>query len=250
MVQDNIRKMEEEIRKSKVVEMGAQGAWTRWGTTDRRLSWSDILRMEPCRIQFLLRSIYDLLPSPTNLHRWGLTETPDCPLCNRPGNLALVLSGCNVALTQGRYRWRHDKVLRELADILERERIKKRKPAKGCTFINFVRGGLRGHTSSTVHQGGILDGAQNWEMRVDLDRRLGFPDIIQTNLRPDILLWSTQGKKMVMVELTVPWEERCEEAFERKKGSMKGGGFGSSQWRSDAEDFLHIQHGECLQHWV
>ncbi|XP_069125380.1 uncharacterized protein [Argopecten irradians] len=117
-----------------------------------------------------------------------------------------------------RYRWRHDKVLRELADILERERIKKRKPAKGCTFINFVRGGERGHTSSTVHQGGIIDGAQNWEMRVDLDRRLLFPDIIQTNLRPDILLWSTQGKKMVMVELTVPWEERCEEAFERKKG--------------------------------
>lgn len=32
----------------------------------------------------------------------------------------------------------HDKVLRELADIMERERIKKRKPAKSCTFINFV----------------------------------------------------------------------------------------------------------------
>ncbi|XP_069136759.1 uncharacterized protein [Argopecten irradians] len=153
MVQDDIRKMEEEIRKAKVVEMGAQGAWTRWGTTDRRLSWSDIWRMEPCRIQFLLRSVYDLLPSPTNLHRWGLTETPDCPLCNRPGNLAHVLSGCNVVLTRGRYKWRHDKVLKELANILERERIKKRKPATSCTFINFVRGREGGHTSSTVHQG-------------------------------------------------------------------------------------------------
>lgn len=65
----HIRKIEEEIRKAKVVEMGAQGAWMRWGTTDRRLSWLDIWRMEPCRIQFLLRSVYDLLPSPTNLHR-------------------------------------------------------------------------------------------------------------------------------------------------------------------------------------
>jgi len=29
MVQVNIRNMEEEIRKAKIVEMGAQGAWTR-----------------------------------------------------------------------------------------------------------------------------------------------------------------------------------------------------------------------------
>ncbi|XP_069114334.1 uncharacterized protein [Argopecten irradians] len=154
-----------------------------------------------------------------NRNRWGLTETSYCPLCNKPGSLAHVLTGCNVAITQGRYGWRHDKVLRELADIPER--TKKRKPAKGCTFINFVQGGEGGHTFSTVHQWGILDGAQNWEMRVDLDRRLVFPDIIQTNLRPDILICSTQGKKMVMVKLTVPWEESCEETFEIKRRSMK-----------------------------
>ncbi|XP_060082190.1 uncharacterized protein LOC132561508 [Ylistrum balloti] len=71
MVQDNIRKMEEEIRKVKAVEMGAQGAWTKWETTERRLTWADIWKLEPCRIQFLLRSVYDVLPTPTNLHRWG-----------------------------------------------------------------------------------------------------------------------------------------------------------------------------------
>ncbi|XP_069128583.1 C-type lectin domain family 17, member A-like [Argopecten irradians] len=47
-------------------------------------------------------------------------------------------------------------------------------------------------------------------MRVDLDRRLASPERIRSgSLRPDILIWSTQGKKMVTVELTVPWEERC-----------------------------------------
>ncbi|XP_060062635.1 uncharacterized protein LOC132543183 [Ylistrum balloti] len=82
MVQDNIRKMEEEIRKVKAVEMGAQGAWTKWETTERRLTWADIWKLEPCRIQFLLRSVYDVLPTPTNLHRWGMTENPNCPLCD------------------------------------------------------------------------------------------------------------------------------------------------------------------------
>ena len=45
-----------------------------------------------------------------------------------------------------------------------------------------------------------------------------FPSIVHTNLRPDIVLWSQTGRKLIMIELTVPWETRCEEAFERKKG--------------------------------
>ncbi len=39
--------------------------------------------------------------------------------------MAHILSGCKIALIQGRYRWRHNKVLAVLADILEQERRKK-----------------------------------------------------------------------------------------------------------------------------
>jgi len=52
---------------------------------------------------------------------------------------------------------------------------------------------------------------------VDLGKKLVFPGIVQTNLRPDIILWSETGKKLIMIELTVLWETRCEEAYERKK---------------------------------
>lgn len=40
----------------------------------------------------------------------------------------VILLGCQVALTstQGRYIGRHDKVLRELADVLEAERKRRR----------------------------------------------------------------------------------------------------------------------------
>ena len=39
---------------------------------------------------------------------------------------------------------------------------------------------------------------------------------IQTTLRPDIVLWSAEDKKIIIIELTVPWEEGCDEAHERK----------------------------------
>ena len=53
-------------------------------------------------------------------------------------------------------------------------------------------------------------------MKVDLERKLQFPEIIHTNLRPDIVIWSQKNKKIIAIELTVPWEERCDEAHMRK----------------------------------
>ncbi|XP_052777991.1 uncharacterized protein LOC128215335 [Mya arenaria] len=56
-------------------------------------------------------------------------------------------------------------------------------------------------------------------MLVDLGKKLKFPEeVAHTNLRPDIVLWSRSPKLVVLVELTVPWEERCEEAYELKTG--------------------------------
>ncbi|KAL1276035.1 hypothetical protein QQF64_035658 [Cirrhinus molitorella] len=43
-----------------------------------------------------------------------------------------------------------------------------------------------------------------------------------TSLRPDIVLWSRGTKQVVLIELTVPWEERMEEAYERKLKKYQG----------------------------
>ena len=214
MVQAEIRTAEEEDRKTRAVSMGSQGAWTRWQTTERKLTWADMWRSEPLRISFLLRSVYDLLPSPANLHRWGLIENPVCSLCEKRGTLEHALSSCQTALTQGRYRWRHDCVLRELADILERERRKKRTGSKSKK-IQFVKAGETTHKQHTPTSS-ILDQVESWEMLVDLGKKLVFPNIVQTTQRPDIIIWSQKNKCLAMIELTVPWETRCEEASERK----------------------------------
>ena len=64
---------------------------------------------------------------------------------------------------------------------------------------------------------GILATARDWDLQVDLRRQLRFhTEIAITRLRPDILLRSKTTTQFVLLELTVPWEERIEEANERK----------------------------------
>ncbi len=55
-------------------------------------------------------------------------------------------------------------------------------------------------------------------MRVDLDKQLVFPSaIVETTLRPDIVMWSTAAKQVLIIELTVPWEEGIPAAQELKQ---------------------------------
>lgn len=35
-------------------------------------------------------------------------------------------------------------------------------------------------------------------------------------LRPDIIMWSPKEKKIILVELMVPWEEGCEEGGKKQ----------------------------------
>ncbi len=168
MVQAEVRGLEEEWRNTKVVGLGYQGAWTMWDLPKRKVTWADLWRLEPYRISFLLMAVYDTLSTPVNLHRWGMRDNPTCKLCRQKGMMAHILSGGKTTLAQGRYRWRHDKLLTVLADILEQERTRKRqhksKPPPGITFI---KEGTKppGPNKSRVS---LLQSAQAWEVRVEL----------------------------------------------------------------------------------
>ena len=58
-------------------------------------------------------------------------------------------------------------------------------------------------------------------MKVNLGGRRKLPQIVQTTLRPDMVLWSEEAKNIILTELTVPWEEGCEQAFERKSAKYQ-----------------------------
>ncbi|GFR61990.1 reverse transcriptase [Elysia marginata] len=120
MIIDEVRQKEDFKRIQKTVQQPQQGQWMNWDSgIERSLIWKDIWQMAPLRISSLIRSVYDLLPSNANLVRWGKKDDSTCPLCHsRRQTTEHVLSSCKVALPQGRYTWRHNKVLQELASVI------------------------------------------------------------------------------------------------------------------------------------
>ncbi|KAI8519123.1 hypothetical protein Bbelb_023800 [Branchiostoma belcheri] len=134
-----------------------------------------------------------------------------------PTNKVQFVSPHRPALGEGRYRWRHDQVLRVLAASFCKA-IQSSKsqmpPKKSITFVRAGESAKRKPTSA----GGLLATARDWQLKVDLDKQLKFPDhIVATSLRPDVVLWSDSTKQVIMLELTVPWESRIVEAHERKR---------------------------------
>ncbi|KAI8480671.1 hypothetical protein Bbelb_415640 [Branchiostoma belcheri] len=96
----------------------------------------------------------------------------------------------------------------------------KGKQRKGLQFISFVKEGWKGKSKEKKEreQIGIIASASDWSLHADLGKQLAFPaDIIDTNLRPDLILFSRKTTQVVLLELTVPWEDRMEEANERKR---------------------------------
>lgn len=59
---------------------------------------------------------------------------------------------------------------------------------------------------------------QEWDMTVELDRQLCFPlEITTTPLHPDVVVWSTKARSVLLIELMVPVEDSIQAAFKRKK---------------------------------
>ena len=59
--------------------------------------------------------------------------------------------------------------------------------------------------------------APDWEIFVDLDEQLKFPDhIVWTQLQPEMILVLNMMKQVITWELTVLWEENMAESHERK----------------------------------
>ena len=65
----------------------------------------------------------------------------------------------------------------------------------------------------------ILKNASDWKLLVDEEHsQIVFPpEIVETAKRPDITIFSTQTKNVIIIELTVPAEENLANAFARKK---------------------------------
>nr|XP_061817543.1 uncharacterized protein LOC133607102 [Nerophis lumbriciformis] len=222
LLQEEVRAGLEEERVGRVVGLRQQGAWTRWeGTLQRKVTWSNIMQADLHRVRFLVAAVYDSLPSPANLHVWGKSETPFCSLCSGRGSLEHLLSSCPKSLADGRYRWHHDQVLKAVAESIASAISSSKQHHAPKKAISFIKAGERPRARPKTITG-LLHTAPDWQLHVDLGKQLRFPQhIVKTSLRPDMIIISEASKHLIMLELTVPWEERIEEANEKKRAKYQ-----------------------------
>ena len=115
------------------------------------------------------------------------------------------------SLTQGRFTFRYDSVLSELASILS-SFIKALPPTppKRLIKLAFVKAG-KSVPKSKVKPTGILHLVSDWVIVSDLKNSYIFPGhITLTSLRPDIVIFSNSLKRVILIELTCPCEEDME----------------------------------------
>ena len=102
MIINEVKKKEEETRIVQMTQLAKQGQHLRWEVPQRRVKPDDLLKMPDERLKFIIKAVYDLLPTPANKNLWYGGEER-CQLCGQEGTLSHILSGCRVALSQGRY---------------------------------------------------------------------------------------------------------------------------------------------------
>ena len=195
-----------------------QGCWSEWDDLMcADFSWTKLIYgTSDGVLRFLLNSTTNTLPTPDNLRRWGVSRVePSCPLCHGACTLRHILTGCPVALRQGRYTWRHDSVLSAIRDAIMSSWSTQRVALLGAAdlpYIRFVKSGAkcrpfkacpRRHLSDS-----LLSGALDWSFLFGLEGGLVFPaEITLTALRPDGLIYSDKLKTVILLELTVPIED-------------------------------------------
>ena len=220
-----VNETESGSRELHLIQCGQQGQVTRWeeNVIERKLSWNEIWNWRTSRLSFLVRSTYDVLPSPKNLVRWNVSNDDKC-ICGKQGTLKHILSNCPRAL--GRYTWRHNEVLKIIYDVTKAQidqfnsGKRPQKPLKKQK-LTFVRPGQTSYYKQKQSTKNDENWEGTWEIAADLpDCERFFP--IPTQKKPDIVVWCAERKIIHLVELTVPHEDNIDAAQERKDERYKG----------------------------
>ena len=225
----HLKRKEAERLKLELLKLSRNCDFVKWDkiqATNR--DWSgQIFLMPPETLSFILNQQAGTLPSPSNLRRWGADCAAwNCPLCGKFGATAKhILSNCYAALIQGRYTWRHDEVLATLAKHLlglvktANRATPRSRPIPAITK-SFVRAGARSEPQRSKYKPRtLLEQANDWIVLIDgIPKRIAFPRCtgVDSNLRPDIMIYSKSRKVMIWAELTVPLEENVVDAEIRK----------------------------------
>ena len=216
----------EEERVSKSHGLNRQGAWTKWieHSFPFDLSWRNLLYgIDEKVIKFVLHSSINWIKTPDLLHLWSKIKSARCSLCeHKTCSIHHIIANCKFALNDKRYTWRHDSVLLTMDRFL-RPHIEEHNTSNVAQKIpkireSFVRPGQKAPKKLSCCHKSALDGASDWKILTDFEHdKLVFPpEILSTNLRPDMIIWSVSLKRVILLELTCPAEENFAYASARK----------------------------------
>ena len=151
------------------------------------------------------KAVYDVLPTPVNLHAWGLTTSDRCRACGKTASLKHILTGCEYALRS--YTWRHNEVLEIFSEVSKKccETAN-----KSLNIINraiqFVKEeNISKIARENMRKPSLLEACTDWYVETDLKYNFIFAtEIALTTKRPDIVIWSVKTKKSFRYRVNGP----------------------------------------------
>ena len=175
---------EADERHQQLCSLSTQGEMARqWRENSPELWVRAVQGLPPEPMKFALNASLDILPTNGNLYKWGKKTYYTCPLCcESRQSLVHILNNCPMAMTLRRYSRRHDEVLQVLG--------------------GFVQAHLPPTFSFTIDLPSVT---------------YTFPHhITPTDMRPDVVWWSDEQKKLWLLELTISYESLVAETRQRK----------------------------------
>ncbi|GFN78023.1 reverse transcriptase [Plakobranchus ocellatus] len=138
-----------------------------------------------------------------------MKDDPRCPLCQGKQTTEHVLNSCKVALSQGRFTWRHNSLLLELARaICDTKSLLAQPKAKALVFTsedgkNSWCGSAAG---MDTQRKSLMNGCDDWEYSADLPKWNRHPKAIQdTVMRPYIVFHSSTSQQIIMYHTREEW---------------------------------------------
>lgn len=117
---------------------------------------------------------------------------------------------------ESRCRWHHDQVLKAVSESTSNTITAGKHHLGQKTRIAFVKAGEETCQQQRTRSG-LLDTASDCQLQADLRKQLKFPQhITETSLCPDRIIVSEATKQLIVLKLTMSWEEHMEESNERK----------------------------------
>ena len=145
-----------------------------------------------------------------------LTTSNRYRACGKTASLKHIFTGCEYTVKS--YTWRHNEVLEIFAEAAKISCETANKVLNNITnrANHFIKeGNISKLSCQNKHRSSLLDGCTDGHVITDIEHHFIFPtEIALTTQHPDIVIWSVKLKKGFVIELTVPFEENFDWAYQ------------------------------------